>query len=116
MSKERRQFERYAFRSVIQIEVRGEAAFPSQAVNLSVGGLCFVSPLGLTTGDAIKIRFQLGEQRIVAEAQVRHATRVTTEIAGVDSGEQFIVGVQFINQSPEQRQWLASGLRHLPED
>jgi c-di-GMP-binding flagellar brake protein YcgR len=116
MGAERRQDERFHYQSEIEIEPRGQPAFRSTAVNLSAGGVCFSSARPLSPSDPLHIRFTDAQGRMDFKASVRHATRVITEVDGVETGAVFIVGVQFAEISAEQLGWLERALESLGEE
>jgi hypothetical protein len=117
MGRERRENGRFSFRSEIQVEMDRQPPFKTWAVNLSMGGVCFVSPRRLQPPDIVKVRFLVeGESSLVLNAAVRHATQVTTEVDGQQTGAQIVVGVEFDRLLPAEEIWLEHALQTLAEE
>ena len=125
MGIENRKTPRYPYRAALEILTSGPAsAEVARAVNLSTGGVCFEHPLALSANGKIRVRFPAPEPFEVM-AEVRHATRVSTEVGGMELDPIWLVGAQFCNVDYAQQQRLeammsaliaAAAGRDMPDD
>jgi hypothetical protein len=126
MGIENRKTPRYPYRASLEIlTTKGVATTETaRAVNLSTGGICFEHPLALSASARVRVRFPAPEPFEVL-AEVRHATRVSTEVGGMELDPIWLVGAQFCNVDYAQQQRLeammsaliaAAAGRDMPDD
>jgi hypothetical protein len=113
MGIEQRKTPRYVYRAELEILTTRPATNElASAVNLSRGGLCFEHPQKLSSRDKIRIRFPQSD-RLEVQAEVRYATRVSTEIGGVDTGAVWVVGAEFSMVDDAQQRGLDAVIARL---
>ncbi|HEX4459808.1 MAG TPA: PilZ domain-containing protein [Polyangia bacterium] len=114
MGIENRKTPRYPYRAALEIlTTKGVATTETaRAVNLSTGGVCFEHPVAIGPNAKVRIRFAAPEPFDVT-AEVRHATRVSTEVGGMELDPIWLVGAQFTNVDYAQQRRLEAMMAAL---
>ncbi|MDD5594832.1 MAG: ATP-binding protein [Candidatus Omnitrophica bacterium] len=94
IGSETRKFERINYKAEIETLCVGQPAQFSQTIDISQGGVCFLSPRPLKTDSKINIRLRFGKEKKIFSADGRVAWIKRIE-ATAKAASQYRIGIEF---------------------
>ena len=106
-----RRYRRVAYHAKLEVLLPNQKSFFAKTLDLSKGGICFISAVFLKTDLRIKIRFRLMKNKNLIETGARIAWIKKLDRAPGEDEQNYKIGIEFINLKLPDKEVLLKELK-----
>ena len=110
IGSEMRRFKRINYKTQIEIMIPGGRTQRAETIDISLGGVCFSTPIPFKTDKKVKLTLDLLRKKKSISATGRIAW-IKRESASPRGMQQYKVGVEFVKMTNDEQQLLSEELK-----